>query len=297
MRPRLIRTGSLDPLQRDATFGGSRLALCQQQSGAPGRDYLIRQRGVDWSTIANFRLGYVPFSAPSDLAGRIVIPIYDAYDDMLVLSVRPIYKILRMKTGEEAVAINLRGIVDRYHFVEPDNKPRVVNMSDVVEVCDDRPFHPKYWNETYAKGDHLFGLNLAKQSIMQNGFAIVVEGQFDVIMMHSYGLTNTVGVLGGAFTPIHAQLLYHWTRQIVVLMDGDNGGELHAKKVTEILKLFEVRREFGMDMSTMNHCVVKLPPGFDPDSFLRKNGAYVMRQNILSQLTTGGLWFDKRWAA
>lgn len=293
MRPKPIRFASLDPIERDATFGGSRLALCQEQSGALGRRYLIENRGMDWASISKFMLGYVPFSAPSDLGGRIVIPIFDAYDRLLVLSVRPIYKVIVNKEGEETVAIDLTGVADEYHFKDPFGNQQKVKMSQ-VSVKEDKP---KYWNETYPKGDHLFGLNLAKQSIMKSGFAILVEGQIDTIVMHSFGLTNTVGVLGGAFTPLHAQLLLRWTKQVVVLMDGDKAGQEHATRVNETLKLFESKPMANVAMRTLQHCVVTLPSKVDPDDFIRKNGGYVMRQNIITQLTTSGMWFDKEWAA
>jgi len=259
-----------------------------------GRKYLTEVRGLDWDTISRFRFGYVPFDAPSDLTGRIVIPIFDAYDELMVLSVRPIYKVLVLRSGEWVVAIEPTGVVDEYHYLDPFEKPRSIKMSEVVEI---REHKPKYWNETYAKGDHLFGLNLAKESIMKSGFAIVVEGQMDVASLHSYGLTNTVGVLGGAFTPMHAQLLKRWTRQIVVLMDGDKGGTQHAKGVSEILKFFEAKPTAKLEMRTLQHCVVTLPRGVDPDVFIRKNGSYVTKQNIITQMTASGMSFSKEWAA
>lgn len=293
MRPKRIKCDGLDPAERDATFGGSRLALCQDESGAPGRKYLLEDRGIDWASISKFMLGYVPFSAPSDFGGRVVIPIFDAYDKLLVLSVRPIYKVLVNKDEEQTVAMDIKGVADEYHYVDPFGNHKKVKMSE-VKVEEDKP---KYWNETYPKGDHLFGLNLAKQSIMKNGFAILVEGQIDTIVMHSYGLTNTVGVLGGAFTPLHAQLLKRWTRQIVVLMDGDHAGQNHSTKVNELLKLFASKPVAGMTMHSLQHCIVTLPKDTDPDDFIRKNGSYVMKQNIITQLTTSGMWFDKEWAA
>jgi DNA primase len=294
VRPRRIRFDSLEPIERDATFGGSRLALCQEKYGSPGRKYLLEDRGLDWSTISKFRIGYVPFSAPSDFGGRIVVPIFDAYDNLLALSVRPIYKVIRTRSDDEIVAIDLHGEADEYHFVDPFGNNQKIKMSEVQDVGEDKP---KYWNEAYPKGEHLFGLNIAKQSIMKYRFAILVEGQIDVTVMHSYGLTNTVGVLGGAFTPLHAQLLKRWTRQIVVLMDGDVAGQAHAAKVTEILRLFESKPIQSISMSTLRHCVVSLPKDHDPDSFVRKNGSYVMRQNIMTQLVTSGMTFDKEWAA
>ena len=293
MRPKPIRFASLEPIERDATFGGSRLALCQEDAGAPGRKYLIEDRGIDWATIAKFRIGYVPFSAPSDFGGRVVMPIWDAYDNLLALSVRPVYKVIRTRAGDEIVAFDLEGVANEYHFIDPFGKKQKISMTEVDKVGEDKP---KYWNEAYPKGDHLFGLNFAKQSIMKFGFVIVVEGQMDVYVMHSYGLTNTVGVLGGGFTPLHAQLLKRWTRQIVVLMDGDLAGQDHASKVTEILKMFESKPMQNIAMRSLQHCVVTLPKDYDPDTFIHKNGSYVMRQNVMTQLVTSGMTFDKEWA-
>jgi len=294
VRPRPIRFASLEPVERDATFGGSRLALCQEKAGQPGRKYLIEDRGIDWATISKFRMGYVPFSAPSDLGGRIVIPIFDAYDQLVVLSVRPVYKLITKRDGEEVVAFDLKGVADEYHFFDPFGNPQKMKMSEASEVGEHKP---KYWNEVYAKGEHLFGLNLARKSIMESGFAILVEGQIDVAMMHSYGLTNTVGVLGGAFTPIHAQLLKRWTKQIVVLMDGDQAGQGHASKVNEILKFFEAKPINNHARTSLQHCVVTLPKNYDPDTFVRKHGSYAIRQNVMTQLVASGMTFAKEWVA
>src|SRR3990172_2299776 len=40
--------------------------------------------------------------------------------------------------------------------------------------------YKKYWNESYDKGWNLFGLARARLPIVRMGFAILVEGQFDV---------------------------------------------------------------------------------------------------------------------
>ena len=69
----------------------------------------------------------------------------------------------------------------------------------------------KYLNspetELYHKSQILFGLDRAKEAIRTRGFALLVEGQTDLLHAHQAGFTNTVALSGTAFTGEHARLL------------------------------------------------------------------------------------------
>ncbi len=77
----------------------------------------------------------------------------------------------------------------------------------------------------YTKGEHLFGLHQAKAAICQEGEAILVEGNFDVVALHARGLANAVAPLGTAFTPAQAKLLKRFAPSVVVAFDGDAAGK------------------------------------------------------------------------
>ena len=59
----------------------------------------------------------------------------------------------------------------------------------------------------YTKGEHLFGLLQARQAIRQQGEAVLVEENFDVVSLHARGVTNVVAPLGTAFTLAQANVL------------------------------------------------------------------------------------------
>ena len=252
---RHIKFGKLNLDERLMVFGNSQVSLSKPE-GLPGRKFLCEDRKLDVETIANFRLGYVPFNVDHAFAGRIVMPIFDAYSNLLALSVRP-------ATQDEAV-------LDEFG---------------------------KYWNESYEKGRHLYGLNLAKYWIIKWGFAILVEGQFDVSAMHAFGLPNTVGVLGGAFTPFQAMLLKRWTGNVVCLFDGDEAGKKHTIRCQEILKYYKGKpiKQGGRIDGGLRHCVAPLPPDKDPNKFLVRYGSYPMRKTIADAMQMQNMPIPKDW--
>lgn len=125
---------------------------------------------------------------------------------------------------------------------------------------------PKYLNSPdtliFKKGENLYGLNLAREGIRKMGYAIIVEGYFDVVMCHQYGFTNTVAPLGTALTTGHLNKLGRFTRKITLVFDGDKAGKMAARRSIPVLF------EQGFVPK-----ILLLPENDDPDSFLRKNKA------------------------
>lgn len=239
-----IRLSRLEWHERARIFGSSRITLCQRPDGELGRQYLTRERGLDLETIARFRMGFVPFTINHPFSGRIVMPIMDAYGELLALSLRPV----------------INGV------------------------------EPKYWNESFVKGENLYGLWLAKYAICQVGFAIIVEGQIDVCSMHAHGFANTVGLLGGAFTPVQSQILRRWTRQFVLLMDADAAGRKHAERALEIFENFQC--EGRGKKRAFKYAVAELPvadDSNDPAKFLRTHGSGEMRKLLVNTMSSSGL--------
>jgi DNA primase len=122
---------------------------------------------------------------------------------------------------------------------------------------------PKYLNspesELYIKSNVLYGLFQSKKSIMDEGFAYLTEGYTDVISMHQAGVCNTVASCGTAITDKHLRLLGKYTKNIVVLTDGDAAGHRAALKTVELALKCD-----------MNADVVILADGEDPDTLARK---------------------------
>ncbi len=125
----------------------------------------------------------------------------------------------------------------------------------------------------YVKGRNLFGLNLTRDEIRRNGFAILVEGFLDLIVPYQFGVHNVAASLGTALTPEQAKLLSRFARKVVVNYDGDNAGVQAAKKAIEIL--------LAEDLEVK---ILVLPDNSDPDEFIRKAGvSEYQRQRGLAQ--------------
>lgn len=86
--------------------------------------------------------------------------------------------------------------------------------------------------EAYSKGNSLLGIHLAKQSMREMGFAVKVEGNFDVTSLHEIGLTNTVAPLGTAFTVEQMDLIRKYCDTLMLFVDNDKAGLNSIKKDT-----------------------------------------------------------------
>ena len=136
---------------------------------------------------------------------------------------------------------------------------------------------PKYLNsadsEIFKKGNILFGLYQAKSAIRIKGYVIVVEGYFDVIKMHQAGFQNTVAPMGTALTENQALILRRYTKDILLLYDGDEAGRKAVERsIPIVLK------------AGLNVKISLLPEGEDPDSIIDKFGPHGIKSYIDSQV-------------
>ena len=124
---------------------------------------------------------------------------------------------------------------------------------------------PKYLNspETpiYAKGRTLYGLNLTKAEIRRVGYAVLVEGYFDFAVALQAGVSTVVASCGTALTAQQVHLMRRFASRVVLSYDPDAAGQGAAERSSLLL----VQEGFQVN-------VALLPPGDDPDGFIRKNG-------------------------
>jgi DNA primase len=124
---------------------------------------------------------------------------------------------------------------------------------------------PKYLNspETpiYSKGRTLYGLHLTKADIRRVGYAVLVEGYFDFALALQAGVLTVVASCGTALTVQQAHLLRRFTAKVVLSYDPDAAGQGAAERSSLLL----VQEGFLVN-------VALLPPGDDPDGFIRKRG-------------------------
>jgi DNA primase len=118
--------------------------------------------------------------------------------------------------------------------------------------------------EFFKKGFNLYNLNNAKTENKQSSIVFVVEGYMDAISLYHAGFKNVVATLGTAMTESHLNLVWRYFNDPVVCFDGDRSGQNAAQKISEKLIAY-MKPNYSLSF-------LILPNGFDPDSFIRKNG-------------------------
>ena len=209
----------------------------------------LRSRGYDSSdkALAEYGVGYAP---SGNVAMRKLAE--EGYNLQLLTDVGIL--------GKSQDGRSYDFFRDRIMFPFYDISGRVIAFSGRIVTPNDNA--GKYVNtgETpiFRKGQHIFGLYQAKKAIARAGFAYLVEGQFDVITLHRYGVENVIGGSGTAFTDDQIRLILRFTQSVVMIYDADDAGMKAAVKNCELLL------KAGISV----RCV-RLPKGYDPDSYGR----------------------------
>lgn len=145
---------------------------------------------------------------------------------------------------------------------------------------------PKYLNSpestVFKKGELLYGFYQARGEISKLGYALVVEGYFDLIALHARGFANTVATMGTALTEAHLRRLRGYGASVYTLFDSDEAGR---KAALRGLKLF-LKEEVVSK-------VVLLPPGMDPDDFLKEEGEQGMKRVIGEAISAMDFFLDE----
>ena len=126
-------------------------------------------------------------------------------------------------------------------------------------------------SSVYHKDHELYGIFQAKKAISKEDCVYMVEGYTDVISMHQCGIENVVANSGTALSVFQIRLLHRFTKNVVLLYDGDEAGIHAALRGTDM-----------MLSEGMNIKVLLLPDGDDPDSFARKHTAEDFRNYVSS---------------
>ena len=208
------------------------------------RKYL-ENRGLNDSTIEEFRLGFAPPRGSSGFVGAA------------------------RKLGIERQALDAAGLLSprggerflgRITFPISDRRGRIVGFG-ARAMGDD---HPKYLNspetEIFTKRDLLYGFPQAAEAIRKQQSVLVVEGYTDVLMLYQAGIKNAVATLGTATTPAHLRSLSGYADKIHVLFDPDAAGEKAIERASA------AAAELKLDLR-----VLRLPE--DPADWLLENSA------------------------
>ncbi len=120
---------------------------------------------------------------------------------------------------------------------------------------------PKYLNSPdtvlFNKSETLYGLHKAKEGMRKFKYALLVEGQMDLLLCHQEGFDNAVATSGTSLTERHLQILRRYTNNLMLVYDADQAG-LKATVRAWMLALAQ-----GLEVK-----VAVLPRGEDPASLL-----------------------------
>ncbi len=143
---------------------------------------------------------------------------------------------------------------NRLMFPLKDGAGRTVAFSGRALSADDPA---KYLNspetELFKKSQVLFGMHAAKDAIRGRGFALLVEGQFDLVLLHQIGFTNTIALSGTALSDEHLALIKRYADNLMLALDSDRAG-LAAS----------VKNAHAALRSGMRVKAVRMPLGKDP---------------------------------
>ncbi len=244
-----------------------------QPQGEKALNYLKIDRAFSDETIQGFKLGYSPsgwetlsnylieqkrFSPQSIIAAGLIIPrkdetsYYDRFRDRLMIPI-----------------LDLRGRVIGFGGrTLSDEQPKYLNSPET---------------ELFDKGNTLYGLDRAKDSISKTDRAVVVEGYFDVIALHAVGITSAVAALGTALSSAQVKQLVKFTesKQIILNFDADKAGNIAAERA--IGEVTELAYQGQLQLRILN-----LPTGKDADEFLKNNS----QADYISLLDNAPLWLD-----
>lgn len=177
-----------------------------------------------------------------------------------------------------------------------DPSKNLIAISSRTIFDSEKNFLPNHWHESYQKPFYLYGIENAFKEFRRSKFAIVVEGQFDVLQMHNHGIRNTVGLCGNKMSDVQISVITRYCQEIVLLLDkdenqsGQHGAETIVAEASFNYKLsldgdkmkFPIPWHQQKNFLTTRRKVlpVILPENSDPDEFIRKHGVMELRKII-----------------
>lgn len=195
------------------------------KEGREAKKYLI-SRGIKEETIKTFKIGYAP--KKSSFILKFLKAKGFSYNQLVSDN------ILRRSSNGKLSNIFRNRIV----FPIQDYTGRTVAFGGRL-INQTNTNMPKYINSpestVFKKKDNLFGFDLAKEEIDNHGYAVLLEGYFDVIKAHQEGIKNVVASLGTALTINQALLLKSLTNNVVIAYDGDESGMENSFRAATVL--------------------------------------------------------------
>src|SRR6266536_383157 len=218
--------------------------LWKTPAGEPGRR-LLESRRVSEETARRFQLGYAP-------AGRGFAEYLRAKKRSLIAAQAAG---LMRRDGSDFFAERL--VIP----IRDERGQTLAFTARTVRQDEQRKYINSPETPAYIKGRVIFGLDLARDEIARRGHGVLMEGQFDVITGHQFGVSNAVASSGTALTEEQVRLLKRFTDELLLVFDSDRAGRTAMRKAVTLASTFGMRTR-----------VASLPDAKDPDEFLRAAG-------------------------
>ncbi len=241
--------------------------------GKDAHHYLTSQRNLNIKNINDFELGYAPNSWN------------DLFNYLSKVEKFPLKLII--SSGLVVSKDNTDKVYDRFRnrLIVPifDNQGRVVAFGG--RSLDSQ--EPKYLNspesEVFEKGKILFAFDKASSNIRKLDKAVVVEGYFDVISLHSKGITNSVASLGTALNKYQISQLCRCTdsKNIIINFDSDNAGRLATKRVINEVESLSLHDQINLK-------ILQIKSFKDPDEYLKGNTP----EDYFNLIDNASFWID-----
>ena len=206
--------------------------LINTDAGKKARIYLREKRGINPKTEEVWDLGYAPKSwdAVLNYLKNKGYPVKDMIEAGL-LTERQDGKVYDRFRHRLMIPIrNMSGQMAGFggRVLDPDDVPKFINSPQSI---------------LFDKSSILYGLDKARKPIRSSNQAVIVEGYFDVIVVHQEGFQNVISPMGTALTEVQMRMLKRFTRNFILALDPDAAGQ----KAT--LRGLEVARE-ALDHNT-----------------------------------------------
>lgn len=202
--------------------------LTKHKNGEIAREY-AKKRKLTNHSIETYKLGYAPVGF-ENLKSFLLKKGFELKDlvewGLLVEKNNRIYDKFR----------------NRLMFPIMDHQGEIVGFSG--RAIDKNEKGPKYLNSpetpVYNKSKLLYGLYQAKETVRKEDFAIIVEGNIDIISSYQAGVKNIVAPLGTALTEDQLKLLKRYCTKIYLSFDTDSAGQ------RALLRSLELAEKVGL---------------------------------------------------
>lgn len=233
-----------------ANEAAARFYQVQFSKNQTALEYIFNKRKFTKDIALEFRLGYSPNNGSALLDHLVKKGFTEKEITQAGLTAR------RYRGGIQDM---FRG---RLMVPLQDQQGRVIGFT--ARQLDDDPDAPKYINTPqtllYDKSRHVYGFHLAKDALRKDGFAVLVEGNLDVISSHQAGVRNVVATAGTALTEQHIKAISRFTGDVRLAFDEDKAGQAATERSIPIASKVGVRLS-----------IISIPAGKDPDELIKKD--------------------------